>query len=139
MVLSEAHCLSILHDSCAKMLSTLIGGNSWVDSIRRASCYGLCIDTEEVAQWVECLPGMHKVVGSLPSIALLGVVADTCNLSLREVETGGSEVRSHQLPVGVHETSETDGARGRGEGGKEGGEGAKTSPYLKGGMGIPLF
>lgn len=74
-----------------------------------------CIDTEEVARWVECLPGMHKVVGSLPSIALLGVVADTCNLNPREMETGGSEVRSHLPPVGIHETSEMEVGKGRGE------------------------
>lgn len=49
----------------------------------------------DVAEWVECLPGMHKALTSSPAPHKNGKVVHACNAHTWEVETGGPEIQGH--------------------------------------------
>lgn len=51
--------------------------------------------TGDVAQLVECLPSIHKALGSIPSMANTGSNYQACWPCTWEVEAGGAEVREY--------------------------------------------
>lgn len=48
-----------------------------------------------MAQVVECLPSIHKALGSIPRMANTGSNYQACWPYTREVEAGGAEVRDY--------------------------------------------
>lgn len=53
---------------------------------------------------IEYLSSKHRLLGFTPVLHEPGIVAYTCNLSIRELGTGGAEVQSH---LGIYTKVET--------------------------------
>lgn len=57
----------------------------------------LKVVSRDGAQMVQCLSSMQGTLGSVTARHELDTVVLVCNLSMPEVETGGSEVKEHPL------------------------------------------
>lgn len=59
-------------------------------------CYSIVVARAgKAAQWAECLPTMQELLGSIPALLKLGMVAHTCDLSMWKVEKDAAEVQGH--------------------------------------------
>lgn len=54
-----------------------------------------CMRVGDITQLIECLPSTHKDLSSIPRAEKPGLMLHTCNPSIPQVETGGSEAPGH--------------------------------------------